>query len=78
MKRLLTLLLCGGLLAACADDANDLGDPSGTTSALPAAQDTTPLWAIVPETISPEWGELFVQFGEIRGRRVPASNHTAG
>ena len=63
MKRLLALLLFGGLLAACADDANDLGDPSGTISASPAAQDTTPLWANVPETISPEWGDVLLREG---------------
>ena len=78
MKRLLVLLMCGGLLAACADDPKEVGDPSGTTSALPAAQDTTPLWAIVPETISPEWGEFFAKFGEMREWGVPASNDTAG
>ena len=61
MKRLLVLLLCGGLLAACADDAKEVGDPSGTISAPPAAQDTTPLWANVPETISPEWGAFFAK-----------------
>ena len=33
MKRLLVLLLCGGLLAACADDAKEVGDPSGKISA---------------------------------------------
>ena len=33
MKRLLVLLMCGGLLAACADDAKEVGDPSGTISA---------------------------------------------
>jgi hypothetical protein len=51
MKRL-ALLLCAGLLAACADDAKEVGDPSGKISAPPAAQDTMPLWANVPETES--------------------------
>jgi hypothetical protein len=36
VKRLSVILLCGGFLAACADDAKEVGDPSGTTSALPA------------------------------------------
>ena len=62
MKRLLVLLLCGGLLAACADDAKEVGDPSGNTSA-PVAEDTKPLWANVPETISPEWGDVLLQEG---------------
>jgi hypothetical protein len=77
MKRLM-LLLCAGLLAACAVDAKEVGDPSGKISAPPAAQDTTPLWASVPETISPEWGAFFAKNGEIRGRGVPASDDTAG
>ena len=77
MRRLLVLLLCGGLLAACADDAKEVSDLSGNTSA-PVAEDTTPLWANVPETISPEWGEVFAKTGEIRGRGVPASDDTAG
>jgi acetyl esterase/lipase len=73
-----TLLLCAGLLVACADDLNEVGDPPGTMSASPAAEDKTPLWANVPETISPEWGEFFEKNGEIRGRGVPASEDTAG
>jgi hypothetical protein len=72
MKRLLLLLLCGGVLAACADDANDVGDSSGTISAPPAAQDTTPLWANVPETISPEWGVFFSEKGQGRETPMPA------
>ena len=72
MKRLLLLLLCGGLLAACAHDAKEVGDPSGTTSALPAAQDTTPLWANIPETISPEWGAFFSERGQGRETPMPA------
>ncbi|MDH3786259.1 MAG: alpha/beta hydrolase [Acidobacteriota bacterium] len=71
MKRLLVLLLCGGLLAACADDANDYGDPSGNTSA-PVAEDTKPLWANVPETISPEWGAFFSERGQGRETPMPA------
>ena len=78
MKRLLVLLLCGGFLAACADDAKEAGDPSGAISAPPAAQGTAALWASVPETISPEWGAFFATNGEIRERGVPASDDTAG
>ena len=78
MKRLLVFLLCGGILAACADETNDVSDPPETDAALPAAPEPTPLWANVPETISPEWGEFFAKTGEIRGRGVPASDDTAG
>ena len=71
MKRLLVLLLCGGLLAACADDAKEVGDPSRNTSA-PVAADTTPLWASIPETISPEWGAFFSEKGQGREKPMPA------
>jgi hypothetical protein len=71
MKRWV-LLLCAGLLAACASDANDVGDFSGTISATPAVQDTTPLWANVPETISPEWGAFFSKKGQGRATPMPA------
>jgi len=71
MKRLLVLLLCGGLLAACADDAKEVVDPSGNTSA-PVAEDTKPLWANVPETISPEWGDFFFKKGQGRETPMPA------
>ena len=71
MKRLLVLLMCGGLLAACADDAKEVGEPSGTISSSPTAQDTTPLWANVPETISPEWGAFFSEKGQGREKPMP-------
>ena len=71
MRRLLVLLLCGGLLAACADDAKEVSDLSGNTSA-PVAEDTKPLWANVPETISPEWGDFFFKKGQGRETPMPA------
>ena len=36
--RRLVLVLCAGLLAACADDVNKTGDSSGKISAPPAAR----------------------------------------
>ena len=72
------LLLCAGLLAACADDAKEVGDPSGKGSVPQAEQDATPLWASVPETISPEWGAFFSEKGQNRDRAVPAADDIEG
>jgi acetyl esterase/lipase len=71
MKKFL-VLLCAGLLAACADDANESVDPSGKISAPPDTQHTTPLWANIPETISPEWGAFFSEKGQGREKPMPA------
>ena len=72
------LLLGAGLLAACADDAKEVGAPSGKISAPTAAQNAAPLWASVPETISPEWGAFFSQKGRGRERPVPAPDDIEG
>jgi acetyl esterase/lipase len=78
MNRLLALLLCGGLLAACADDTSEPGDSSGEISTAPAEQDTTPLWASVPETISPEWAAFFSEKGQGRETPMPAPDDLEG
>ena len=44
----------------------------------PAAQDTTPLWASVPETISPEWGAFFSEKGQGRETPMPAPDDLEG
>jgi len=75
---LLALLLCSGLPAASADDAKEVGDPSGKGSAPLASQDATPLWANAPETISPEWGAFFAKKGQGRERPVPAPDDIEG
>ena len=36
------------------------------------AEDETPLWAYVPDTISPEWGAFLLEKGQGRERPVPA------
>src|SRR5210317_1479598 len=72
---LLVLLLCAGLLVACGDDAPEVGNPSGKIS---AEQDTTPLWASVPETISPEWGAFFSKKGQGRETPMPAPDDLGG
>ncbi len=56
------LLLCAGLLAACTEEAKD----------------TTPLWASVPETISPEWGAFFSERGQGRETPMPAPDDIEG
>lgn len=58
-------LLCAGLLVACADSAKAVGDSPDKDS---ATQDATPVWANVPETISPEWGAFFSKKGQGRDR----------
>ena len=63
------LLLCAGFLATCAHDAKVVGDSSGKVSAV---QGATPLWASVPETISPEWGAFFSKKGQGRETPMPA------
>ena len=50
----------------------------GIISAPAIAQGVDPLWAYVPETISPAWGEFFAKHGELRERDVPAPDDTAG
>ena len=77
MKRLLVLLMCGGLLAACADDTKEVGGPSDNTSAS-VAEDTKPLWANVPETISPEWGAFFSAKGQGRDTPMPDPDDLEG
>ena len=42
------------------------------------AQNATPLWAHVPQTISPEWGKFFSEKGQGRERPVPAPNDIQG
>ena len=37
-----------------------------------AGQDAMPLWASVPETISPEWGAFFTEKGQGREAPMPA------
>ena len=64
-----TLLLCAGLLVACTGDSPEPGSPSAEVS---TAQDATPLWASVPETISPEWGAFFSKKGQGRETLMPA------
>ena len=68
MKRVLILLMCSGLLAACTGNTQEVGGPSGDMSAR-VAEDTKPLWANVPKTISPEWGAFFSAKGQ--GREIP-------
>ena len=74
----LALLLCAGLLAACAPDAKEVGDPSGKGSDPAAAQDPVPLWTSVPETISPEWGVFFSEKGQNRETPMPAPDDIEG
>ena len=66
---LATLLLCAGLPVACADEAPEVGNPSTKVSAVDGP---TPLWASVPETISPEWGAFFTKKGQGRETPMPA------
>jgi epsilon-lactone hydrolase len=48
-------------------------DENGTTTS------TTPLWAYIPDTISPEWRAVIVGNGELRDQEsVPAPNDIAG
>ena len=48
------------------------------SSAGALAQDTTPLWASVPETISPEWGAFFTEKGQGRETPMPAPDDLEG
>ncbi len=41
-------------------------------------EEATPLWAHVPSTISPEWGDYLLQKGKGRHRRVPAPDDIVG
>jgi len=77
MKTLI-VLLCVGLLAPCAGDAKEVGDSSGKIATPMFAQDTKPLWAYVPETISPEWGEVFSKKGKGRETPVPVPDDLEG
>ena len=54
---------------ACADEAADVESPSDIVS---TAEGVQPLWASVPETISPEWGEFFSKKGKSREIPMPA------
>lgn len=47
-------------------------------ASIGVAQDATPLWAHVPQTISPEWGTFFSEKGQGRERPVPAPNDIQG
>jgi len=69
------LLLGAGLLIAYAGDASEAGNPPVRVA---AAQDTTPLWAYVPETISTEWGAFLAEKGQGRERAVPAPGDIEG
>jgi len=42
------------------------------------ADNETPLWAYVPDTISPEWGAFLLEKGQGRDRQVPAPNDVEG
>ena len=42
------------------------------------AQDSTPLWEHVPETISPEWGVFLSEKGQYRERSVPDPDDVEG
>jgi len=42
------------------------------------AEDKTPLWASVPDTISPEWGAFLLEQGKGRERQVPAPDDIEG
>jgi len=72
------LLLCAGLLAVCADPAKEVGDSSEQESAPTVTQETTPLWAFAPETISPEWGAFLREKGKNRATPVPAPDDIEG
>ena len=48
------------------------------SSVTSLAQDTTPLWANVPETISPEWGAFFTEKGQGREAPMPAPDDLEG
>ena len=68
-------MLCAGLLVACVNDAAALGD---SPSEAYATNGTTPVWANVPETISPEWGAFFSKKGKGRETPVPAPDDIKG
>ena len=59
----LAVLLAGFTTLASGEEAKKV---------TPAAQDATPLWASVPETISPEWGAFFSKKGQGRETPMPA------
>ena len=42
------------------------------------AENETPLWAYVPNTISPEWGAFLLEKGQGRDKRVPAPDDAEG
>ena len=72
------VLLCAGLLAPCISHAKEVGDDAGKISIPLASQNTTPLWAYVPETTSPEWGQFFAKKGKGRENPVPAPDDIEG
>jgi acetyl esterase/lipase len=71
MKRYV-FLLCAVLLASCADEAKEVGDSSDNIVPPPASQSKTPLWASLPDTISPEWGAFLYEKGQGRETLMPA------
>ena len=70
------LFFGAGLLVAWDHDTNKVSDPSGKISTPPIAQDAAPLWASVPETISPEWGAFFSKKGKGRDTPMPKITRT--
>jgi len=72
---LTALLVCAGLLVVCINDAAAFGD---SPSEAYATDGTKPVWANVPETISPEWGAFFSKKGTGRETPVPAPDDLEG
>jgi len=50
----------------------------GIMAAPAIAQEAGPLWAHVPETISPTWSEFYAKHGETRDQNVPAPDDIVG
>jgi len=57
-----------GLIVACANGGPAVDNPSTIVS---TAESVEPLWANVPETISPEWGVFFSEKGQGREKPMP-------
>ena len=74
----LVVMLFAGLLAPCISNASEVGDSSDKIYTPRASQNTTPLWAYVPETISPEWGDFFAKKGKGRENPVPTPDDIEG
>lgn len=66
------MLLAAALVVACAEDTEEVGDPSGKITTPPAPQNAKPLWAHVPATISPEWAAFFTKLKSGRDLHLPA------